>query len=86
MKDAVALFATVCGVVGLMLPLLPAEGVTVQLARFAEQDAVEPPPGLRVVLIRDHVKRSCLPLNLNSEVPPSDLSEGSETTGGWKQT
>ena len=44
MKDAVALFATVCGVLGLMVPLLPADGVTVQLARFAEQGAVEPPP------------------------------------------
>ena len=44
MKDAVALFATVCGVLGLILPLLPADGVTVQLDKFAEQDAVEPPP------------------------------------------
>ena len=44
MKDAVALFATVCGVLGLMVPLLPAEGVIVQLDRFAEQLAVEPPP------------------------------------------
>ena len=43
MKDVVALFATVCGVVGLMLPLLPADGVTVQVWRFAEQFATEPP-------------------------------------------
>ena len=39
----VALFATVCAVVGLMVPLLPAEGVTVQVERFAEQFAGEPP-------------------------------------------
>ena len=44
MKDVVALFGTVCAVAGLMVPLLPADGVTVQLERFAEQDAVEPPP------------------------------------------
>ena len=44
MKDVVALFGTVCDVLGLMVPLLPADGVTVQLERFAEQDAVEPPP------------------------------------------
>ena len=44
MKVVVALFATVCAVVGLMVPLLPADGVTVQLERFAEQGAVEPPP------------------------------------------
>ena len=43
MKDVVALFATVCAVAGLMVPLLPADGVTVQLCRFAEQVAVEPP-------------------------------------------
>ena len=44
MKDVVALFGTVCTVVGLMLPLLPAEGVTVQVCIVAEQFAVEPPP------------------------------------------
>ena len=42
MKDVVAPLLTVCAVVGLMVPLLPADGVTVQLARFAEQFAVEP--------------------------------------------
>ena len=44
MKDAVALFATVWAVAGLMVPLLPAEGVTVQVCRVAEQFATEPPP------------------------------------------
>ena len=46
MNDVVALSLTVCGVLGLMVPLLPAEGVTVQawgFPRFAEQLAVEPP-------------------------------------------
>ena len=43
MKDVVALLGTVCAVVGLMLPLLPAEGVTVQVCMVAEQFAVEPP-------------------------------------------
>ena len=43
MNDVVALFATVCAVAGLMVPLLPAEGVTVQVWIFAEQFATEPP-------------------------------------------
>ena len=44
MKDAVAPLLTVCTELGLIVPLLPADGVTVQLDKFAEQDAVEPPP------------------------------------------
>ena len=44
MKDVVEPLLTVCTVLGLMAPLLPAEGVTVQVWRFAEQFAVEPPP------------------------------------------
>ena len=43
MNDVVAALLTVCGVLGLMVPLLPAEGVTVQVWMFAEQLAVEPP-------------------------------------------
>ena len=33
MNDVVAAFVTVCGVLGLMVPLVPAEGVTVQVLR-----------------------------------------------------
>ena len=43
MKDVVEPLLTVCTVLGLMAPLLPAEGVTVQVWRFAEQFAVVPP-------------------------------------------
>ena len=43
MNDVAALFVTVVGVAGVMLPLAPAEGVTVQAGRLAEQGAVVPP-------------------------------------------
>ena len=43
MNDLLAALLTVCGVLGLMAPLLPAEGVTVQVWMFAEQLAVVPP-------------------------------------------
>ena len=43
MKDVVEPFVTVVGVLGLMVPLLPAEGVTLQVWMFAEQLAVVPP-------------------------------------------
>jgi hypothetical protein len=42
-NDVVAPLLTVCWVLGLMVPLVPAEGVTVQVWMFAEQLAVEPP-------------------------------------------
>ena len=44
MKDVVALLLTGCAVLGLMVPLPTAEGVTVQLWMVAEQFATEPPP------------------------------------------
>ena len=43
MKDVVAPLFTVTGVLGLMVPLVPAEWVMVQVCMFAEQLAVEPP-------------------------------------------
>ena len=43
MKEVVPLFVTVVTVLGLMVPLVPAEGVTVQLCMAAEQLAVVPP-------------------------------------------
>ena len=43
MKDLAAALVTVCAVLGLMVPLLPAEGVTVQVCTFAEQFAFVPP-------------------------------------------
>ena len=43
MNDVVAALVTVCGVLGLMVPLLPAEGVTLQVLLFAWQLAVDPP-------------------------------------------
>ena len=43
MNDVVAALLTVRGVLGLMVPLLPAEGVTVLVWMVAEQLAVEPP-------------------------------------------
>ena len=43
MKDIVALSLTVWGALGVMAPLLPAEGVTVQVWRFAWQLAFVPP-------------------------------------------
>ena len=43
MKEVVALFGIVCCVAGLMVPLPAAEGVTLQVGRFAEQPSVEPP-------------------------------------------
>ena len=92
MKEVVAALLTVCGVVGLMVPLLPAEGVTVQVWMvwmFAEQLAVEPPPDPAQVQVQGPVPPTVLAVpavhrlvvGAEAKVPPLDEPQTPMTTG-----